>query len=128
MRKAATGVAAAGKEVETTAAELPKLGASREESRKMAGATRLARTQTLKQREKLEPLLKDAPANAARLAEELPELGADLAKVLRDTKQMKDVAMSLRQAQQELDTAAAHWPQTRSTLGESAKVLRTMHR
>ena len=78
----------------------------------------------LKNQEKVEPLLKDVPAHAARLAEELPKLGGDLAKVLRETQRLKDVAAQMRQAHKGLETALARWPQIRETLSGTATVLK----
>lgn len=123
MRKAATGVNAAGEEMETMAAELPKLRASLDESRKVVDRTREALAVALEQQHKVEPLLKDVPAHAARLAERLPKLGADLARILRDTRRLSEVAAALRQAQKGLDTAVARWPQLRTTLGRLATAL-----
>src|SRR5207248_2886182 len=82
LRKAAKGVEAAVKEWDSLNEGLPKLNEALEESRKAALATREALGTALKQQEKVEPLLKDVPEHAARLAEELPRLGEELAKVL----------------------------------------------
>jgi hypothetical protein len=68
MRKAAEGVAAAGKEMEGLAAELPRLRASLDESRKVAQRSKEALALALAQQDKVEPLLKNVPEHAARLA------------------------------------------------------------
>jgi ABC-type transporter Mla subunit MlaD len=125
MRKAAEGVNAAGKEMDGLAAELPNLRSSLDESKKVAERSREALAVALKNQDKVEPLLKDVPEHAARLAENLPKLGADLARVLRDTEKMKDVAVSLRQAQKGIDAAVARWPEIRTTLTRSATLLKT---
>jgi chromosome segregation ATPase len=124
MRKAAKGVAAAAKEADGLAADLPKLREALGQSRRVAAATREALGTALKQQEKIEPLLKDAPQHAARLAEQLPQLSADLGKILRDTARLKDVAALLRQAQKGMDAAAARWPELRQNLGRSTVLLR----
>lgn len=123
MRKAAGGVKGAGKELERLAAELPKLRETLDESRKVAERTREAMAAALKQRDQVEPLLKQVPEQAALLAEQLPRLGADLAKVLRETNKLKDVAASLRQAQKGIDAAVERWPQLRNVLTRSATLL-----
>jgi ABC-type transporter Mla subunit MlaD len=123
MRKAANGVTAAQKEVDDWAADVPRLRESLAESGKMIDRLREALGVALAQQDKLEPVLKDAPANAARMAEELPKLGGDLALILRDTRRLKEVAAALRQAQKGLDDAAARWPETRRTLRQLATVL-----
>src|SRR5207244_752909 len=99
MMKAAAGAKEAGKELDDLAGELPRLRASLDESRKGVDKTREALATALKQQDKVEPLLKDIPAHTARLAEELPTLGGDLSRLLRDTGRLKEVAVSLRQAQ-----------------------------
>jgi flagellar biosynthesis chaperone FliJ len=125
MRKAARGAQAAGKEMDAMQKELPKLRTSVEDSRKIVTATRQALAQALARQEKLEPLLRNVPQHAGRLAEELPRMGDDLARVLRDTAKLSEVAGALRQTQKAVDAAASRWPQLRTSLGRSAVVLRT---
>jgi hypothetical protein len=79
----------------------------------------------VRQQDQLEPLLKDVPAHAARLAEALPRIGADLARVLRETEKMTQIAGTLREAQRTVDTAIGRWPELRTTLGRTGKLLRT---
>jgi hypothetical protein len=124
MRKAATGATAANRELEDMAAELPRLRASLQESCKVVDRVREALAVALAQQEKVEPVLRDAPAHAARLAEELPRIGEDLARVLRDTKQLTQVASALRQAQKGVDGARARWPEVRTTLRQTGSLLR----
>jgi hypothetical protein len=124
MRKAATGATAAGKEMDGLTKELPQLRAALDESRKVVVKTREALGLALAQQDKVEPLLKDAPAHAAKLAEDLPKVGQDLANVLRDTKQMKEVAGALRQARQGIDATVSRWPELRKALTNSAALLR----
>ncbi len=124
MRKARDGVVAAGKEIDGLGKDLPKLQSALDESRKMVNRTRDALATALAQQSKVEPLLKDMPAHAAKLAEELPRIGDDLAKLLRDTSRLKEVAGALRQAQKALGTAVAHWPELQTALHRSAKLLR----
>jgi len=124
MRKAAKGAAAAVKEMDSLAEDLPRLRDGIDESRKLVDKTREALGTALKDQQTVEPLLKDVPEHAARLAEELPRLGADLAKILRDTSRLKEVAAMLREAQKAIDTAVARWPDLRKTLARSAVLLR----
>jgi uncharacterized phage infection (PIP) family protein YhgE len=123
LRKAAEGVRGAGKEMDDLATQLPKLRESLEESRKVADRSREALASALKQQDKVEPLLKKVPEQAARLAEELPKLGTDLARILRDTEKLKDLAASLRQARKGIDAAVSRWPELRKTLSRSAVLL-----
>jgi chromosome segregation ATPase len=104
-------------------AELPKLRDTLDESRKVAERAREAMAATLKQRDQVEPLLKQVPEQAALLAEQLPKLGMDLAKVLRDTDKFKEVAASLREAQKNIDSAVNRWPQLRFMLTRTATLL-----
>jgi uncharacterized phage infection (PIP) family protein YhgE len=124
LRKAAEGVNAAGKEMDGLAAELPRLRESLDESKKVADRSREALELALKQQDKVELLLKKVPEQAAGLAEQLPKLGSDLARLLRDTAKLKDLAASLRRAQKGIDTAVARWPDLRRTLKRSAELLR----
>ena len=125
MRRAARGASAASREIDGLGDDLPKLRDSLNESRKVAEATRDALGNALEQQDKVESLLKDVPDHAARLAEELPRLGSDLSKVLRETKHLKEVGGLLREAQKGVDAAVAHWPELRKTLSQSARLLRT---
>ncbi len=124
MRKAARGAAAAAKEMDALAADLPKLREGIDESGKLVDKTRDALATALKQQETVELLLKDVPEHAARLAEDLPRLGTDLAKILRDTSRLKEVAALLREAQKGIDMAVVRWPDLRKTLDRSAVLLR----
>jgi hypothetical protein len=127
MRKAATGVTAAGQELDNLAGDLPKLRASLGESSKVVDRTREALAVALKQQDKVERLLKDVPTHAANLVEELPKLGGDLSRILRDTRRLKEVAAALRQAQKGIDTAVARWPELRVTLTRFATTLKVTH-
>jgi uncharacterized phage infection (PIP) family protein YhgE len=124
MRKARDGVVAAGKEIDGLGKDLPKLQASLDESRKVVHKTREALAAALAQQNKVEPLLKEMPSHAAKLSEELPKIGDDLAKMLRDTDRLKEVAGSLRQGQKAIHTAVGHWPEMQTALHRSAKLLR----
>jgi methyl-accepting chemotaxis protein len=128
MRKAAEGVKAAGKELDDMSGDLPKLQASIDESRKIADKTRQALAAALKDQDKLEALLRDVPDHSARLAEQLPKMTAELSKLLRETKHLKEVAALLRQAQKGIEMAVSHWPELRKTLAQSATVLRETQR
>ncbi len=70
-------------------------------------------------------MLKEIPGHATRLAEELPKLGGDLSRILRDTKRLKEVASALRQAQSGIDKAVGRWPEVRTTIARLALALRT---
>src|SRR5258708_5334947 len=124
LRKAADGVRAAGKEIDDMAAELPKLKSTLDESRKMSERTREALGTALKQQAKMEKLLKDVPEQTARLADELPKVTGELSQVLKETEKLKEIAGMLRQAQKTIDSSVSRWPDLRSTLGNSATLLR----
>jgi uncharacterized protein (DUF3084 family) len=125
LRKATEGVRAAQKELDGVGKELPAIRAALEESRKVVARTRAALGKTLEQQNKLEPLLRDIPTRTAGLAEAVPMITGDLAKVLRETKQLRNVAASLKDAQKGLDAAAGKWPELRQSLKQTAKVLRS---
>jgi hypothetical protein len=125
LRKAATGVSAADKELAELARELPRLRSSLDDSRRILDRTREALATALRQQDKLEPLLKDLPAKAADLAERLPQASSDLARLLRDTRRLKEVAAGLRRAQHGIDAVAIFWPELRRNLGRTAAVLKT---
>jgi uncharacterized phage infection (PIP) family protein YhgE len=127
MRKAAAGAEAAGKQMDTMAEELPKIRASLLESVTMVDRVREAMGVALQHQDKVEPLLKEVPSHAARLVEGLPQLSGDLARILRDTDRLKEVAAGLRQAQKGIDTAVARWPELRTTLSRLAVVLQATH-
>jgi uncharacterized phage infection (PIP) family protein YhgE len=124
MRKGAKGCQAAGKEMDGLKKELPRLRESLEQSRQVVSATRQALQSALASQEKLEPLLKSLPRNLARLAGELPALTVELAKVLRETVRLKEIAAALRQAEKSMDVASKNWPQMRDSLSKSAVLLR----
>jgi len=124
LRKATEGVRAAQKELDGLVTDLPQLRKALEESRKVVAQTRIALGQTLKQQDKLEPLLRDIPVRTAKIAEDLPNLLKELAKILRETKQLKEVSATLRQAQKGIESAVVHWPELRTSLKRTADLLR----
>ena len=123
LRKATEGVRAAGKELDGIGKDLPQVRRSLEESRKVVSQTRAALGQALKQQDKLEPLLRDVPARTAKLAEDLPKLGQEFAKLLRETKRLSDVAASLRQAQKGIDATVSRWPDLRQGMKRTSDLL-----
>jgi hypothetical protein len=125
MRKAGAGAAAAAREMSALVQDLPRIQKALEATRQTAEGTRLALAEALKRQLKTDPLLKDLPEHAARLAEELPELSAGLARVLRDTGKLKDAAAVLRQVKMTLDEAARRWPDLRANLARASELLRT---
>jgi hypothetical protein len=124
MRKAAAGAKAADEEVGSLAADLPKLRAAVEESRKVAGRTREALGLALRQQDKVEGLLRDIPEHSARLAEELPKLSGDLSRILRETQRLKEVAALLRQAEKGVEAAVARWPALKADFSKASTLLR----
>jgi ABC-type transporter Mla subunit MlaD len=125
LRQAAKGVTTAGKELDALVEDLPKVQASLNESRKIVEQTREALGAALKQQAKVEPLLKSVPEETARLVEELPQIGDALARLLRETARLKDVAALLRDAEKGMDSAGDRWPELRKNLGRSSLLLRT---
>jgi uncharacterized phage infection (PIP) family protein YhgE len=124
MRKAAAGVRTLNKELQGLQKDLPGLRDSLDSSRKVVNATRMALDHSLRNQEKLAPLLKSIPQHAARLAEELPQVSSDLAKILRETAKLKEMAGMLRQTQKSMDVAVARWPELRGNLAQSAVLIR----
>lgn len=74
------------------------------------------------------PLFRDLPAHAARFAEELPRIGKELVRVLRDASRLKEVAVVLRQASMSLVRMLEAWPDMQKRLGQSAGVLRAVRK
>jgi hypothetical protein len=124
LRQVARGVTAMDRELAALSGELPKVQAAVAESRKALGATRTTLAVALQRQDEVERLLKEMPAHAARLAEELPRLTDDLSAALRDTGRLAEVAGALRQAQRGIDAAVASWPRVRSGLSASVTLLR----
>ena len=123
MRKAADGANAAAEELGGMVNELPKVRGSLAESCKVIDKIRDALGLALKYQDKVEPVLKEMPVHAARLAEDLPQIGGSLSRLLRDTERLKEVALGLRQAQRGIDTAVENWPEMQATLHQLATAL-----
>ncbi len=128
LRQAAKGASAAGREAEALERDLPRIRAALAESRQVVDQTRNTLAVALKNQETLEPLLRDLPDHAARLADELPALADDLAHVLRDTAKLRAVGKLLADAQTSIDKATARWPELRAGLESSAELLRASQR
>ncbi|MFO0842728.1 MAG: hypothetical protein U0797_10085 [Gemmataceae bacterium] len=124
MRKAAKGAGAAGREMEAFNKELPRFQASVVQSRKVVTALRESLARAVANEEKVEPVLLRLPRHLARLADDLPRLTAELARVLRDTEKLKEIAAAMRQAEKGIDAAVTRWPEMRSSLARSADLLR----
>lgn len=72
------------------------------------------------------PLFRDLPAHAARFAQELPHIGKELVRVLRDASRLKEVAVVLRQARGNLDGMLEGWPDMQKRLGRSVVMLQSV--
>lgn len=127
MRRAAAGAKAAGKQMDRMTVDLPEIRSALTESSAMADQVRETLGFALKSQDKVEPLLKEIPTHAARLADVLPKLGSDLARILRDTQRMKEAAVALRQVQQGVDRTVARWPDLRKTFARFAAILAATH-
>jgi hypothetical protein len=123
MRKAAAGANAAALELDGMVTELPRIRSSLDESCKVVDRVRETLGAALKYQEKVEPLLKEMPGHAARLADDLPRFGGDLSRLLRDTGRLREVALGLRQAQSGLNATVENWPETQATLSRLALAL-----
>lgn len=128
MRKAAKGSSAAGEELDKLRKDLPKIRAAVDESRTVIARTREGIGMALKQQDVLEPLLRRVPEQAAALAENLPKLAEDLSRLLRETGQVKEIVVLLRQGEKSLDQAMTNWPKLRLSLARAAEILRTTQR
>src|SRR5262249_53329928 len=126
MRKAARGVRAAGKEMEGMAKALPSFCKAVKASRRLVDKSKDTLALALEHRSEVEPLLKDLPEHAQRLADNLPKVGQDLARVLRDTGRLKEMAAGLRKARKGIDSAVKSLPDLRSIFANSAGLLRGM--
>jgi DNA repair exonuclease SbcCD ATPase subunit len=126
MRKGAKALKAAGKELDAQAVNLPQVQKSLDESRKSVARTRDALGRALKDHDKLEAVLKSIPRSTARLAQELPTVSADLARVLREAERLKEVAAGLRQTHKNMASAVAKLPKARQGLRDSAARLRDL--
>jgi hypothetical protein len=126
LRKAATGIKEVGKEMDGLVKELPQFRKTLQASRRLVDRSRDALGVALKNREQIEPLLRDVPEHAQRLADSLPRVGQGLARVLRDTGRLKGVARGLRNAQKAIDGVAGRWPDLATVLGNSAILLKVM--
>jgi chromosome segregation ATPase len=124
MYDAGAGVKAAEKELATLGAQLPKVRAGLDSSRHILERSRDTLGTVLKYRHLIEPLVKNLPETAARLAEDLPKLTQQLAATLRDTQKMKAIAAGLRAGQEQLDQSVAAWPEARLALLQTAAALR----
>lgn len=124
MRKAAKGCQAAVKEMEAFNKELPRFRASLEQSQKVVSGTRKALAEAVRREQQLEPVLERLPRNLAKLADELPQLTGELATILRETAKLKDVAVTLREAEKGIELASKRWPELKASLSKSADLLR----
>lgn len=124
LRKATTGVQSAQKELDDVARDLPSIRKSLEESRKVVALTRAAIGQTLKQQDKLELLLRDIPNKTAKMADDLPKLAREMAKLLRQTKQLREISEGMRLAQKGFDATVARWPDLRKSMKQTSQLLR----
>jgi chromosome segregation ATPase len=95
------------------------------ELRKGVFSTRQVFETMLHQHAQMEPLVRDMPDNAARLAEQLPQISRGLAQVLREVGRLREVIGTLRQAEKGITNVVNDWPQLQQRLGRSVIILRT---
>ncbi len=119
-------MAEAGKRFEQLGKDLPAIRRAVLASRAVVAETRGGLAQALEHRETLEPVLKSLPQQASQLATKLPQVGGDLANLLRATHQLQGVAEALRTSQQRLEASTRRWPSLQRTMVNSASVLRSL--
>ena len=83
--------------------ELPKFRDSLEQSRKVVAATRQALAKALEQAGEDRAGAAAPAEHLARLADDLPQLIGELAKVLRETSKLKEIAAQCAQAEKGID-------------------------
>jgi uncharacterized phage infection (PIP) family protein YhgE len=123
LRKATKGVQAANQELDAMSKSLPELQKALTESRKSVAQTRESLGKALKQQEETEKLLRSVPDQTATLAEALPKIGRNLARILRETEKLRELARGLRTVRKTLDDTLATWPEVAKGLKKSATVL-----
>jgi hypothetical protein len=128
MRKAARGVQAVGREFDAIVKELPRFRKAILASRKVVDHSRQTLATALKYRAEVEPLLNNMPQNAQRLADRLPQVAQDVSRVLRQTAHLKEIARGLQNVHRQIEKTAARWPEFRSVLTGSSRLLTTMRR
>ena len=125
LRRVAAGMEATERQVAVLSRELPRIEASIAQGRRGLAATGEALDRALERRAEVERLLRDLPAHANRMAEELPRLAEELSGALREAGRLGELADSLRAAGSGITEAAGRWPGVRSGLDGAADVLRS---
>jgi uncharacterized phage infection (PIP) family protein YhgE len=123
LRKATKGVQAANQELELMGKSLPDLQKALADSRKSVAQTRESLGKAIKHQEETEKLLKSVPEQTAVLAEALPKMGKTLARMLRETQKLRQLASGLKAVRKTLDDTLKAWPEVAAGLKKSAKVL-----
>jgi hypothetical protein len=123
MRRAAGSARLASDEVQRMSGNLPEVRASLQESRKVVDTTRTALAKALDQ-----DIMQELPASLARLAQEMPRVSANLGRVLRDTRHLKELARMLRRAEKGFDVAVERWPEFQRMLARSADLMKAARR
>ncbi len=124
LRQATRGVQAANKEMDMLRKELPAIRETIRQNQKGLSGIREALSEALKAKPTAERLLSVLPDHAAKLADRLPVAGGSLAKALRQTQRLTEVAAALRKAADTLDRTLATWPQVQTSLKKSSDLLR----
>ena len=128
LAKGAKGISAAGKQMDRLNREMPQITKSILESQNAAKKTQAMLAHALKNRAKLEKVLKEIPQTSMRLAKEMPMLSQDLAKMLRETQKRSSLGKSLREAQKRVDLAVQSWPTLKTALDSSVDALAAMEK
>lgn len=123
LRKVASGVSAMSRELTSLGDELPRIQGAVAASRKAIESTRKVLATALANRTAAETVLKELPAQATRLAAELPRVTGELSRGLEATHSLHDLALALREAANGLRALSADWPQLREGLKGSAALL-----
>lgn len=123
LRQSTEGVRAAQEELDALLRDLPVIKDSIEQSRKTLSQTRSALRLALERRDKLEPLLRDAPNRAKKLSESLPRMAANLAENLRQATRLRELTRGMHQAAEILAKQADNWAETRQSVRQIGRVL-----
>ncbi len=122
-RNAAKSLRVIAEKTKELGRQLPQIRAAVSDSKKTVDAAKMMLDNALKQRDTIEPILRELPEQFVFLSEEFPKLALNFTALMRETSKINQAAAVLRETAMRTRKAGEELPKIRSAISRGARLL-----
>ncbi len=122
-RNAAKSLRVIAEKTKQLGRQLPQIRAAVSDSKKTVDAAKMMLDNALKQRDTIEPILRELPEQFVFLSEEFPKLALNFTALMRETSKINQAAAVLRETAMRTRKAGEELPKIRSAISRGARLL-----